>query len=151
DCAPGRSCQDNVCVVLNATCDAPQELALDTPVRGDTTNAGRDRNGTCGGSDQSTDHAFAFTPASDGVHCFSLAGSDYDTVLHVRVGDCAAPERERGCNDDAPQLTGEARTSALNVNLAVGTIYFAIVDGFDGAAGTYQLRVSEGGCVPPAP
>ena len=43
--------------------------------------------------------------AADGVVCVSLGGSAFDTVLHVRGGDCAA-ESELACNDDSRDIAG---------------------------------------------
>ncbi len=150
DCFGPLTCLNNECVLAidDSTCANPVALPLDQLVVGTTVDADNQAEATCEPSATSPDHAFRFDPVTAGPHCFNLAGSAYDTVLHLRAGVCGDPDAEIACNDDAPTITGD-RSSALTADLAVDTPYFVFVDGFGPASqGDYRLLVTEGACEP---
>jgi hypothetical protein len=62
-----------------------------------------------------------------GTWRFSTAGSDYDTVLHLRDGDCAGPEL--ACGDD---VGGSDYTSRASASLRAGQVVTVVISGFNG-------------------
>ena len=62
-----------------------------------------------------------------GTWRFDTAGSDYDTVLHLRDGDCAGPEV--ACSDDA---AGAGYTSRASAALREGQVVTVVLSGFNG-------------------
>ncbi|MCC6765735.1 MAG: hypothetical protein IT293_13845, partial [Deltaproteobacteria bacterium] len=76
------------------------------------------------------------------------SGTLYDTVVYVRSGDCATG-MEVGCNDDTTGCgTGEPNPyhgSRLALTVTAGTTYFIVVDGFNGARGSFALDVTPPG------
>ncbi len=86
----------------------------------------------------SPDVAYAFTPAGDTTIDITLCnGSNYDTKLYVYEGGC--PGTLVACNDDfCPGYVSEL----ADVELAGGTTYYIIVDGYGGECGDYVLDVT---------
>ncbi|MEZ4408536.1 MAG: hypothetical protein R3A52_18985, partial [Polyangiales bacterium] len=64
---------------------------------------------------------------ADGAWRFDTAGSDYDTVLHLRDGDCDGPEI--ACSDD---VGGGDYTSNLLATLRTGQVVTVVLSGFNG-------------------
>ena len=73
--------------------------------------------------------------------CASTVGSDFDTVLYVRDGQCA-DGMELSCNDDI--AFGNTR-SQVAFDAAANTDYFLFVDAFANG-GNFQLELTEGDC-----
>ena len=86
---------------------------------------------------------YRFTAANDGVYTFDTCGSGYDTALELFTGTCAALV-SIGCNDDSCTLQ-----SRLTWSLTPGDVLYVRVGGFNGAAGTGVLNVSETIIPPP--
>lgn len=80
---------------------------------------------TCGRSGR--DVLLRWRAPSAGAWRFDTAGSDYDTVLHLRDGDCAGPEI--ACGDD---VGGGDYTSRLTATLREGQVVTVVVSGFNG-------------------
>lgn len=80
---------------------------------------------TCGRSGR--DVLLRWTAPSAGEWRFDTAGSGYDTVLHLRDGDCAGPEL--ACGDD---VGGGDYTSRLSATLREGQVVTVVVSGFNG-------------------
>ncbi|MFO0603387.1 MAG: phospholipase C, phosphocholine-specific [Polyangiales bacterium] len=72
------------------------------------------------------DVSVQWTAPSAGTWRFSTAGSDYDTVLHVRDGACGATVL--GCHDD---VGGGDYTSQVDVTLRAGQVVTAVISGFN--------------------
>ena len=72
------------------------------------------------------DVVFTWTAPAGGEWTFDTAGTDYDTVLHVRDGACDGPEL--ACDDDG--LANYA--SRVVVPLAEGQTVTVVVSGFNG-------------------
>jgi hypothetical protein len=66
-------------------------------------------------------------------------GSQFDTVLSVRRGGCVGSEVD--CNDDTIDLS-----SSVVVDLDANEVVTAVVDGFNGASGQFQLGIHEMSC-----
>ena len=64
--------------------------------------------------------------SATGTFTFDTDGSDYDTVLHLRDGNCSGPEL--ACSDD--DLPGYL--SSLTVELTQGQEITVVVSGFNG-------------------
>ena len=72
------------------------------------------------------DVTYTWTAPDDGEYVFDTRGSDYDTVLHVRDGDCSG--EELACSDDdAPNYASE-----LEVELRAGQTVTLVISGFNG-------------------
>jgi uncharacterized delta-60 repeat protein len=99
--------------------------------------------GACGGRG-APEAVYRWTPASSGVATIETCGpgTDFDTVLHVRSGSCAA-ETEAACNDDAcADATGAGLASRVTLPVVAGETYAIVVDGAGAARGGYRLTVT---------
>lgn len=86
---------------------------------------------------------FTFTPTSNGNYTFSLAGSNFDTVLAVYTGSSVSNLTQIGCNDDA---STKELTSALTLKgLTAGTVYHIQIGGYQQDFGLYTLTVQQTG------
>jgi hypothetical protein len=110
----------------------PLSNTLPVLINGDTFSAPSADNGTCGGG--GPEQSYTFVAPSSGIYYVSLEGSDYDTVLYVRDGDCTGAEL--ACADDTIETT-----SALEVALAADQEVTIFVDGYDGP-GNFVLQIS---------
>jgi phospholipase C len=72
------------------------------------------------------DVSLQWTAPTAGTWRFDTAGSDFDTVLHVRDGACGATVL--GCHDD---VGGGNYTSQLDVTLRAGQVVTAVISGFN--------------------
>lgn len=67
-----------------------------------------------------------------------------DTQFQLYTGECgdlvAVPG---GCNEDGPNSTDSTFPAAITVATEVGVTYYLLVDGFDGAEGSFCLEFSE--------
>lgn len=90
---------------------------------------------SCAAVGGSPDESWTFVAPASATYRFHVEAT-YDSVLALR----APNGTELACNDD----TNNARTSQLHATLVEGRSYQVVVDGFRGAAGSYQLSVAEG-------
>jgi hypothetical protein len=103
--------------------------------------------GTCATSSNSAEQVFQWTPSRSGTATIATCGSAtaFDTVVYLRRDDCQSGT-QLACNDDATGCTtGEPNDhhgSTFTAAVAAGTTYFIVVDGYNGAAGAYSLRVT---------
>ena len=109
-------------------------------LEGSTDGASADHDANCGSfwAGAGPEVVYAFHAEATGAACVSLAGSTYDTVLHVRTAD---GETQLACNDDAVGLQ-----SRLTLDMVSGQTYLLFVDGYGHASGDFQLSVSPGPC-----
>ena len=119
-------------------CTSPILLPIDSipvsgVVSGTTAGAGSNYGGGCGYSEYSEEVVYSFTLVEPALVSFSLEGSSYDTVLHLR-SDCEDAASVLACNDDYFDFQ-----SYLQLNLDPGT-YSLFVDGYGGDAGSYDLQ-----------
>ncbi len=119
--------------------------ALSVSVSATTTCAanfigGASCGGPSGGSNGGAvarDAIFLYTAPSDGTYTISTEGSNFDTVLYVRLGTCSGTEL--GCNDDiAP---GSISQSRLTRWLTSGQTIIIAVDGYADESGDYILSI----------
>jgi len=101
---------------------------------GTTCGMVNDDTATCGGSGASEDVSYLWTAPASGTVYLSLAGSDYDSVIHVKDAACAAI----ACNDDGS--TG--LQSFVSFAATAGTAYHIVVDGYSTTnCGDYELSL----------
>ena len=103
-----------------------------------------DPNGNCGSGGWAGGPGVLYAFAGTGeVATVSLCGAatNYDTKLHVFSGSCGSFTCVTS-NDDACGVTSEVSFFG-----AVGTTYYILVNGYNGATGDFSLGVS---CAPPA-
>lgn len=156
DCGPGFTCFDAVCEPLPdlGTCEEPDELNIGEVIFGSTDFAPSRLDASCGGAAASGDAVYSFLSQREGEICVSLAGSQFDTVLHVRTDPCVNGVDDEGnvvrpevlCDDDG----GPGNTSAATLATEPGVRYFVVVDGFgENSRGAYRLATSDGPCMNP--
>lgn len=102
---------------------------------GNTCGMVNDDTATCGGSANSEDVSYLWTAPASGDVYVSLAGSNYDSVIHIKDAGCT----EIICNDDgATGLQSYAMFTAT-----AGTTYNIFVDGYNTTAcGDYELSIT---------
>jgi Cys-rich repeat protein len=150
-CGAGRVCVQQRCeaAVPAGTCAAPLRLAVGQAVQGSTAAAPALYGATCGGGAAGREAVYTFAPGA-GAWCLDTAGSDFDTVLHVRT-TCADPATERACDDDAPEINGTARDAALTLQTQARTGYLVFVDGHGGGTGGNYTLIARPGACPAGP
>lgn len=135
-------CQSGQCQCIPGLCGAcgVSDIGNSVPqtVSGTTVGAPDVLTPSCqtGGPER----AFTFTAPNTGEYIFHTQGSSFDTVLSVRSAGCI----ELACNDDS----GFDLTSSVVVSLSAGEQVLAIVEGFQGEFGSFNLHVVE---APPCP
>jgi hypothetical protein len=99
---------------------------------------------TCAPDTTSGDIWYAFTPAEAELVRLDTCGSDFDTTLTVYRGtsaSCGTTSSPIACNDQFG-CVGNANTSRVEFNAAVGFTYYIRVAGWNGASGRSQLTIS---------
>jgi hypothetical protein len=131
-CNSRQACRTGVCT---CTVVAAQNLGSTVPqtVTGTTIGAPSSYAPGCGPS-SSREQIFSFTAPTAGLYAFNTTGSSFNTV--IAVVDSAGCTELR-CNADPG---GVAQTSA---DLAAGQTVYVVVDGANGAAGSFTLRVTR--------
>lgn len=80
---------------------------------------------------------FVYTAPFSGTFEFSTEGSEFDTLLSVRLGTCSGPEL--ACNDDITTAEGGSGLSRVRVALSVGQSVVLVVAGKSTASGHFVL------------
>ena len=120
------------------TCEDPAFLSVGR-FEGDTGNSASTHRGSCAGGGQ--ERVFRLSPQQAGTLCIDTAGSQFDTVLHVRRGLCDSIQSELICNDDHIGVQ-----SSVEFEVEAGESYFVFVDSYN-SAGRFVLNVREGRCI----
>lgn len=100
----------------------------------------------CGTGIQAPGVWYTFTGTGDPVTISTCESSDYDTRLNVYTGSCGALECVTG-NDDTPDVGVCSTVSFLALE---GTSYLILVQGYDGATGSFQLELACQTCGTPS-
>ncbi len=111
---------------------------------GTTVGATNDGRSTCGAADASLDVWYSYTATCTGVLTVdTCTASSYDTVISVHSACPGTTSNQLTCNDDAqtPSACAGSLRSYANVNVTAGTNYKIRVTGYNGASGTFTLRV----------
>ncbi len=144
DCEAGQVCREGLCLEAPepGACGEPRPIEGPGRFRGTTRGAEAIYGASCGRGATGPEKVFRFSPEANGRFCFDTRGSRFDTVLHVRQGDCDEG-REIRCNDNRRRLR---RRSAVSVRARAGQDYYIFVDGRGRAAGDFVLNVNPGSC-----
>lgn len=118
-------------------------IQLDQQVSGNTSAGNDTRTPTCGSRSGSPDETWTFVAPSAGMFRFHVDG-DFDSVVAVYLNGA-----QLACNDDH----GSTRASRVEASLQAGQRVEVVVDGFQGGAGGYRLRITNIGApvLPVAP
>lgn len=147
DCGMGEVCAAGVCEAdLVGGCATPGHIADFGEYMGDTTDAPAVHRAQCANGATAAEAVFSLGLPMAGPICLRTTAADFDTVLHVRQGDCVDPENEIACNDDLPNAGG---LSELDLEVGGEAPLWVFVDGFGADAGPFTLRVTAGVCNPP--
>jgi hypothetical protein len=104
------------------------------------------QTGSCGTTEQAGERVFQWTPDVSGRALIGTCGVEtgFDTVLYLRSETCDGSEIV--CVDDvAGCATGEPNDhhgSRIAPTVIAGQTYFIVVDGVDGATGSFALSVT---------
>jgi hypothetical protein len=129
---------------VNDTCSGATVIVEDQFVNGTTSGATPSTFFTsCGGGFPTEDVWYRYTPAASSVVAMDMCGSSFNTVLAVYSGGCGNLT-EVACNDDADDFCIPNRSNSyLEVAVTAGRTYYVRVTGFDGAAGVFNLRITQ--------
>lgn len=88
---------------------------------------------------------FVYTAPADGMMQVSLDGSTFNTLLGIYTGPGTsfASLDEVGCGYSTNYLT-EGQPSVVIPNVAKGTVFYFLVEGYQGATGVAQLHIGLG-------
>lgn len=142
-CAGASSCVAGSCTCSDATCGVCNVVDIGNTVpqsHDGTTADATDGHAPSCGDPGSREVAYRFVAPEDGTYIFDTTDALFDSVISVRSDACM----ELGCNDVNPYLGGF--DALLSVDLTQGQTVFVVVDGADGAAGPFTLRVNLAQC-----
>ncbi|MBI3073662.1 MAG: right-handed parallel beta-helix repeat-containing protein, partial [Deltaproteobacteria bacterium] len=130
-------------VVGPTTCSAATDLVSavgPSVATGTTADGANNLAGTCGGG-AAKEKVFKWTAPTTGTYKFDTigAGTNFDTVLHVRSGSCSGAAV--ACNDND---TGSQ--SKVQMGVVSGQVFYIVVDGAGTASGNFQLNITAMGC-----
>ncbi|MFH1436164.1 MAG: MXAN_6577-like cysteine-rich protein [Pseudomonadota bacterium] len=140
ECETDESCVSGTCessgVCLADSCSTAVDVSGGGRFTGNSTCAGDDYSGSCGGS-AGREIVFKFTLTKTQDIFISTQGTSFDTVLYVRRAACDTGT-DSWCNDDEH----DTWQSELNlVDLAAGT-YYVFLDGyFSSSHGDYVFDI----------
>ena len=136
---------------LPYTCNAPFVIPAQGGVVSSATGGGSGNlGGGCAASATSPEQVFQWTPTASGTATIDTCNgsTSFDTVLYVRSGTCASGS-QLACADDAPGCgttePNDHHASRVTLAVTAGQTYFIVVDGYNGAAGTFTLTVAPPG------
>ena len=149
ECETDDQCGDSVCTDSGrcvsdniGTCDMPTPFSIGQRVSGDTSTASSVHS-CMGFGGNGPEQVFSVVPTQTGTACFNTNGSRFDTVLHLRAGDCVESAGEVECNDDG----GNSTQSQFEVELNEGETYYVFVDGYGATSdGSFVLSSNYGSC-----
>ncbi len=126
----------------NDLCAGARALTTGTPITEDTTYATStgDPAGLCGALAKGI--WFTFTPTVNGPVLIETCGSDFDTILQVYTGTCAALAPV-ACVDNAGPACASLQASVSFVGTA-GMAYRIFVGGSSGASGRLEIVALDG-------
>ncbi len=146
ECPQGYVCDEYGDCVLPVdpitACDEPHaQISEPQNLIGTNENEESQVEGSCGGN--GAEDLVVFTPEVGGTYCLDTKGSNSDTVIHVRQGDCSSLRSEIAC---ATSVDGNAPNVAqLEITFQPGVHYFIFVDSLS-ASNSWMLNMVEGEC-----
>jgi uncharacterized surface protein with fasciclin (FAS1) repeats len=152
-CGAGGLCEIELAL---GTCGNPFLIDAFDWYDGDTEDRVSNEFASCVGVDDAPDHVYSLRaegpfepfPGLPLPVCLTTLGTMFDTVLHVREGDCEG--QEVACNNETV-LQGNGGfdvydQAQLTLMVETDQAYRIIVDGDNGEAGPYTLGVINGAC-----
>jgi len=142
---PLSGCSPLLYVVLGGSGSGEEGIiSVGQTVSSSTNGSDDDIDLDCGSADDSGDDTWTFVPPSTGTYRIHV-DAGYDATLGIFRGDINGDSL--GCNDDFESTA----SSRLVVALEAGQRYSIVVDGYDGAEGSYSLSVTQetGQMLPP--
>jgi hypothetical protein len=89
------------------------------------------------------DVIYSYTTTTSDCVRVDVCTSSYDTGLMIRTGGTCPGTTQVVCNDDNSTIcTAHSQGSSVTTRLAASTTYWIIVDGYNGASGTYTLNMT---------
>lgn len=146
-CTPGR-CEPNRDECISAPLTTTGVLQAGSTAIASTSSALDTFQCGSGNATDGRDVFFRFKPATTTVYDLSLCGSDFDTILGVHTGCPATLANRLICNDDASPTCPSPNGLGSHIGaiqLDAGKTYFVRVSGYNGATGSYQLRINSTG------
>ncbi len=135
------------------SCDTPTVVPAAGGSFSGTTSGTSTQSGTCGSTGVSPEKVYQWTPAASGPRPSRPAvRHGFDSVLYMRNGTCTWSQLS--CNDDTPvlhQWRSRNRGSRLTPTVTAGQTYFTLVDGYNGAAGAYNVTITPPSSTSPPP
>jgi hypothetical protein len=124
--------------VPNDDCDQAYPI-IPGEYSGTTVGATVDGQAACGASTETPDVWFEFTAPSSDTWVFEIVQADFDSVLSLHSNVCpGTTSTQRACNDDHNGVH-----PLIGLYTSSGSTYRVRVSGFNGATGTFTLRVSN--------
>jgi hypothetical protein len=128
----------------NDDCATAIALNCGDVISTNTSAAGLDTETSCVTNTPVTSNGIYFTYAGDGsVVTIDLSGSNYDTMISLYSGTCAAHTCVAGDDD-----SGVGTASLLSFQSLPGVNYIILVHGFGTGSGLVELEIT---CTPPVP
>jgi hypothetical protein len=121
------------------TCDAPIPLAAGV-VNGSTRKGNAEHTGNNCGNSEAKELIYKLELEKRSRVLLEVDPT-FDSVLYVRKDDCAEPDAQVACNDDAPAESSGKTTHASRIEevFDAGT-YFVFVDGYQAQVGNFKLK-----------
>jgi hypothetical protein len=132
--------------LLNDYCEGAITIQCGSNTPGTTLNALADVVADCGTGIQAPGVWYTFTGVSGAVVLSTCADHGYDTRLNVYAGACDDLQCVTG-NDDGP--FGCDLGSEVIFTADPASIYLVLVQGYDGATGSFSLAMDCPNCAPP--
>lgn len=131
--------------VTSDVCAGAVPIACGDTLSGSTTAATEDGVAACGTSISAPGVWYTFIGDGDQTVLSTCSNVSYDSKINVYSGSCTALECVTG-NDDTP--TG-GTCSTVSFPTEAGVVYFVLVQGYNGAVGTFDLTRSCQTCATP--
>ncbi|MCB9184597.1 MAG: hypothetical protein H6591_11835 [Flavobacteriales bacterium] len=126
-------------------CQGALPIACGQTVQGSTADATADEVPECGTSITAPGVWYSFTGNGGQMILSTCPDNTFDTKLNVYTGPCSAPVCVAGNDDSVPGVY----CSTLAFTSTPGTAYFVLVQGYDGATGTFDLSLTCPDCGAP--
>ncbi|MBK6883650.1 MAG: T9SS type A sorting domain-containing protein [Flavobacteriales bacterium] len=126
---------------VNDLCADAIAITCGQSIAGNTTEATTDDEAVdCGTSVSAVGVWYTFEGTGDALTLSTCEGPLFDTKINVYAGTCGELSCVTGNDDGGDCGTG----STIAFPSAIGTTYFILVQGYDGAVGEFQLAASCG-------
>ncbi len=132
--------------LINDNCEGALPITCGSITQGNTTGAMADTQPACGTTITSPGIWYTFTGVSGPVILSTCADHGYDTKLNVYTGPCDGVVCVGG-NDDGPYGCYPGSETIITADASL--TYYVLVQGFNGAVGSFGLSMNCPTCAPP--